>query len=145
MHQSTIILFIVILFSFFSLGVNSKNIEQVSTIKEFETDYCTMFPNGTVFNPELWKHCCYQHDLKYWSGGTELEQTTVDSELKNCVKTASNSFYAFIIYQGVRIGHYSPVKHKTKWGWGWAPERKFIKNSERDIELISKKLEKIKK
>jgi hypothetical protein len=43
-------------------------------LKSFETDYCTFFPEGTLRNPNLWKHCCIAHDLRYWVGGNQTEQ-----------------------------------------------------------------------
>jgi hypothetical protein len=144
MHQSTIIFFSVILLVTFSQAAFSNSDSGDSTLQDFKTDYCTMFPNGTLFNSILWKHCCYRHDLKYWAGGTEDEQKVADNELNKCVVKASNSFYAFIIYQGVRIGHYSPIKHKSKWGWGWIPARGFMENSKKDEKLVSRELKRLK-
>lgn len=89
--------------------------------KPFTSDYCTFFPNGTPSRPQLWRDCCFKHDQDYWLGGSSEEQLKSDIELKECVTQVAGDLYGFIIYWGVRIGHYSPIKHKTKWGWGLAP------------------------
>ncbi len=92
-------------------------------LKSFMTDGCTMFPEGTPRRPSLWKHCCFEHDLRYWFGGASADMDFADESLKQCVKEAAGSFWANLIYQGVREGHYSPIKNQYHWSWGWEPER----------------------
>lgn len=93
-------------------------------LKTFKTDYCTGFPEGTFSKPNLWKDCCYDHDLRYWFGGSKADELLADQNLGACVsrKTGSN-FYGNLMYYAVRTGHYSPIKHSTKWGWGWGANR----------------------
>lgn len=91
-----------------------------SELKDFKTDLCTYFPEGTGSRPGLWKDCCIYHDMKYWIGGTKKEQDESDLLLKSCVKEKANSFYAGIMYRGIRLGHLSPIKSKYRWGWGWS-------------------------
>ena len=88
-------------------------------LRGFQTDLCTMFPEGTVNRPGVWKDCCIYHDLKYWIGGTKKEQYEADVKLRECVRSKTNWFYAGLMYKGVRLGHYSPIKNKYQWGWGW--------------------------
>lgn len=90
-----------------------------SELKNFRTDYCTGFSEGTFKKPNLWKECCFEHDLRYWFGGTKVQQNFSDIQLKSCVSVKAGSFYSNLMYYAVRAGHYSPIKHKTHWGWGW--------------------------
>lgn len=94
-------------------------------IKSFETDGCTMYPDGTSDNPSLWYHCCLEHDLRYWVGGDREDQKISDLKLKQCVRKVSTTWRAEIMYRGIRLGHLSPIKSKYKWGWGWKTPKKF--------------------
>jgi hypothetical protein len=96
-----------------------------ANLAPFETDYCTYFPEGTLSRPTLWAECCLYHDLKYWIGGTVEEQLASDLKLKSCVEEKANSFYAQMMYQGIRLGHHSPIKSKYRWGWGFNKEGHF--------------------
>ena len=88
--------FFVILFPFASYG---------ATLSPFSTDECTYFPEGTQSSPKIWAHCCVEHDLKYWIGGTKAEQVTSDLKLKECVTKSSSEFYGELMYRGVIIGN----------------------------------------
>lgn len=92
---------------------------EIKQLKNFKTDFCTYFPEGTGARPTLWKDCCIYHDMKYWIGGTHAEQDKADITLRECVRKKANGFYAGLMYRGVRLGHYSPIKSKYRWGWGW--------------------------
>lgn len=92
-------------------------------LKPFETDGCTMFADGTYSKPALWKHCCTEHDLRYWFGGSESDMDATDIRLRSCVEKAAGPKWAKVIYTGVRAGHHSPVKNKYQWNWGWSTPR----------------------
>lgn len=92
-------------------------------LNPFETDNCTMFVDGTKKDPQLWKDCCVIHDLRYWIGGSEQDQDLADDRLKLCVEKRAGSFIANLMYRAVRMGHYSPVKFKYQWNWGWINPR----------------------
>jgi hypothetical protein len=92
-------------------------------LQPFVTDYCTMFSNGTFEKPDLWKHCCLDHDIRYWYGGTEINMDQADLNLKSCVEKVAGTSWATLIYSGVRAGHYSPIKNVHKWSWGWETNR----------------------
>ena len=92
-----------------------------SELQKFETDYCTMFQEGTPSNPSAWKHCCLDHDLRFWFGGTKKERYLTDIRLRNCVAATGHGYIASAMYYAVRVGKYSPIKNKYKWGWGWKP------------------------
>lgn len=126
--KNIILSLLIILTGCFSLA-------QSEGLQKFETDYCTLFVNGTPKHPNLWKHCCFEHDLRYWFGGTLVDRNTADSYLKQCVYNVAGSFWANLIYDGVKIGHKSPVKNRHHWGWGWTPLRENtpLNNSEKVI------------
>jgi len=102
-------------------------------LKEFYSDYCTMAPDGK------WGECCYMHDLYYWSGGPKSFRKKIDSQLRRCIKKKSSTLIANLFYLGVRIGHLSPVKHKTHWGWAWN-NSKWSEFSKSDIFEVSSQL-----
>jgi hypothetical protein len=108
---------------FLFLCIGSFAWAQQESLKPFETDYCTLFPEGTAKQPELWKQCCFEHDLRYWFGGSFANRDVADTFLKQCVQEVAGSFWANAIYDGVRRGHSSPIKNRLHWGWGWTSER----------------------
>jgi hypothetical protein len=112
--------FSIMVFIYMALLLSFKAYSYSSSqgLKQFETDYCTGFPEGTFFQPNLWKSCCFDHDLRYWFGGSKNEEKKADLILKQCVAKKAGSFYSNIMYYAVRTGHYSPIKHRLKWGWG---------------------------
>jgi hypothetical protein len=120
-----------------SLLVSFANAPAVeSKLRAFETDGCTLFVDGTSSKPDLWKHCCISHDLRYWFGGTKEEMDETDSRLKLCVEKAAGPRWAGLIYTGVRAGHYSPIKNKYQWAWAWSPKRSFEKLTAKEIEYV---------
>lgn len=113
---------------------------QIDPLRDFETDYCTLFANGTPRQPDLWKHCCFEHDLRYWFGGSLADQDLSDFHLKQCVNDVAGSAWAWVIYNGVRSGHLSPVKHRFFWGWGWGENRANTPLTEAEKVLIRQRL-----
>jgi hypothetical protein len=111
------------------------------SLKAFESDGCTMFVDGPPHEPKKWAHCCFEHDLRYWFGGTVENQDFSDLQLKACVKEVAGSNWASIIYRGVRSGHHSPIKSKYKWSWGWSPSRLGEPLSLEEKELIKARLQ----
>ncbi len=109
------------IFYFFILTITS--FAYANELKPFVTDYCTMFVDGTSSRPTLWRDCCIEHDIRYWFGGTSANKDKADIELKSCVKHVAGLTWANLIYVGVRAGHYSPIKGKYKWSWGWENKR----------------------
>jgi hypothetical protein len=129
------------LLAFTSLSVEAQSPSQ---LKPFETDGCTMFLDGTKEKPELWKHCCTYHDLRYWYGGTLKDQDQSDLKLKQCVEKVAGTKWANLIYTGVRAGHYSPIKNKYAWAWGWNPKRDKDPLSSADLIYVKQELLKLK-
>lgn len=108
-----------------------------NTLKTFETDGCTLFVDGPPSRPGLWRHCCVEHDMRYWFGGDTFDMDNTDLRLKACVNEVAGGTWAELIYRGVRAGHASPIKNKTHWGWGWTKERPNTKlTSEESLYVI---------
>lgn len=116
-------LFLTLLFSLISLSINASELK----LKPFETDGCTMFVDGTKSEPKLWRHCCVEHDLRYWFGGSTTDMDETDLRLRSCVEKAAGDYWAAVIYRGVRAGHYSPIKNKYFWSWAWSVKRENVK------------------
>lgn len=84
----------------------------------FKTDGCTMFIDGLKVIDKSWHPCCVEHDFRYWVGGEKLKQDHSDLKLKECLEVLATPLIAILMYQSVRLGHSSPIKHPTQWGWG---------------------------
>jgi len=126
------------IFFYFSVSFAFAN-----QLKSFESDGCTMFANGTISQPNLWKHCCFEHDLRYWFGGSNGDVDASDLELRACVKQVAGQSWANLIYNGVRAGHSSPVKSKYVWSWGWDPVRDLSPLSTEEIDYVRGELFKL--
>lgn len=111
-------LLITLVFIFMAPGLKAE-----IKLKTFETDGCTLFTDGTNEKPTLWRHCCVEHDLRYWFGGSEPDMDATDLRLQSCVEKVAGANWAKIIYTGVRAGHHSPIKNKYVWNWGWSKKR----------------------
>lgn len=94
-------------------------------IKNFHSDGCTYYPDGTKDEPTLWQHCCLEHDLRYWVGGDKIDQQISDLKLRQCVSAVSTQLRGTLMYHGVKLGHLSPIKSKYKWSWGWRHDKEF--------------------
>ena len=108
-----------------TLFITSPAIRAEIALKTFETDGCTLFLDGTFSKPGLWKHCCTEHDLRYWFGGSTKDMDETDLRLSACVEKVAGNYWAQTIYSGVRAGHHSPIKNKYRWNWGWATPREY--------------------
>ncbi|MBC7428953.1 MAG: hypothetical protein H7336_10100 [Bacteriovorax sp.] len=109
----------------------------------FETDGCTMFVDGTREKPELWRHCCVEHDLRYWFGGSESDMDKTDLRLKDCVQKEAGVTWATLIYNGVRAGHHSPIKNKTQWGWAWNTGREKVPLTPAETTIVLAELKNV--
>lgn len=109
-------------------------------LKPFYTDGCTMFLDGPTDQPNLWRNCCVEHDLRYWFGGSKKEMDETDLRLKYCVEKVAGVNWSKIIYAGVRTGHYSPIKNKTQWSWGWQEKREYVTLSVLEASYVKEQL-----
>lgn len=118
----------------------AANLQAAIKLKSFETDYCTMFLDGPPDRAGLWKHCCLEHDVRYWFGGTQNEMDISDLKLKSCVNKVAGDNWASLIYFGVRSGHHSPVKNKYQWSWGWEKKREMKPLSKEETAYVIEEL-----
>lgn len=112
-------------------------------LRPFETDGCTMFFDGPPKQPGLWRHCCVEHDMRYWFGGDHSDLNQTDLRLKSCVNKVAGPVWAAVIYDGVRMGHSSPVKNKMRWSWGWFHKRADIKLSKEESQYVIEELRRL--
>lgn len=85
----------------------------------FTTDGCSLFPEGTLKQKDLWLTCCTDHDLAYWMGGTSDDREKADRELKECVAKAGERSIAQLMLAGVRVGGTPYLPSTFRWGYGW--------------------------
>lgn len=123
------------------LSLTLTTFARTEAISPFETDYCTNSSEGTREWPELWKHCCLEHDLFFWAGGNKQDRYDSDLRLKSCIEETGQSERARIMYWAVRAGSYSPIKYpKRKWNNGWQRRRDYQTLSREDIATIENEL-----
>jgi hypothetical protein len=89
------------------------------TLVSFTTDGCSLFPNGTFANPNVWCHCCVAHDKVYWRGGTLEERRAADVALKECVAKSGHAFIANVMWLGVSVAGSPKLSTTFRWSYGW--------------------------
>jgi len=107
----------VFIFFFVSVTVSAEN------IKPFTSDGCSMFPDGTFEQKELWLSCCTAHDYAYWQGGTYEKRLVADKELRQCVAKIGEPQIANLMLVGVRVGGSPYFPTSFRWGYGWSYSR----------------------
>jgi hypothetical protein len=113
-----------------------------STLRPFESDGCSSFPNGTFQQNELWLTCCIDHDYAYWKGGTYEDRVVADETLRDCVASVGEPKIAQLMLAGVRVGGTPYLPTKFRWGYGWPFPRGYRALSEEEREQV-KELEQV--
>jgi hypothetical protein len=121
----------------------SQQVHAQLSLKAFETDGCTLFIDGPPHSPGLWNHCCEEHDMRYWFGGSVKDMNKADLRLKACVAEVAGQSWAQVIYAGVKLGHLSPIKNKTHWGWGWYVKRLNLPLNEIETNYVIEELHRL--
>ena len=125
-----------IVFYLFSVAVCADN------IKPFTSDGCSLFPDGTFAQKELWLSCCTAHDQSYWQGGTYEERLAADQELQQCVAGVEEPKIAQLMLAGVRVGGSPYFPTSFRWGYGWSYPRLYkvlTEDEKEDINVFNKK------
>lgn len=94
-----------------------------ATLRPFATDGCSRFPDGTAEQPTLWRHCCVQHDIAYWQGGSYAQRIAADNALRACVAATGEAGIAALMRTGVLVGGSAFWPTSYRWGYGWSPNR----------------------
>ncbi|WP_285162639.1 hypothetical protein [Shewanella goraebulensis] len=115
---------------FISFGVNANE------IKPFTSDGCSVFPDGTFAQNELWLACCTAHDYDYWQGGTFKQRLESDKRLKQCVDAVGERYIANIMLVGVRLGGSPYFPTTYRWGYGWPYPRGYQALTSDEIQQI---------
>ncbi len=90
-----------------------------SEIEPFKSDGCSVFPDGTREQHDLWLACCTAHDYAYWQGGTYQQRLAADKALEACIAKVGEPEIARIMLAGVRAGGTPYLPTKFRWGFGW--------------------------
>lgn len=123
---------IILILLFISFGLLNA-----SELHTFTSDLCTGYVEGTLKNPHQWERCCIEHDLYLWAGGSKLDRKLTDQRLRRCVKATGAPIHAQLIFLGVRLGSYSPIKFKGKaWSNGWKTPRPSLPLTNNEIDVI---------
>ncbi len=88
-------------------------------IRPFQSDGCSMFPDGTRAQQDLWLRCCEEHDYTYWKGGTYEQRQRADERLKACVADVGEPGIAELMLAGVRVGGTPYLPTRFRWSYGW--------------------------
>ena len=107
-------------------------------LKPFESDGCSVFPDGTVEQKELWLDCCVEHDFAYWKGGTYNDRVGADQRLKECVAAVGQPEIAELMLAGVRVGGSPYFPTKFRWGYGWPYFRGYKPLTAEELKLVDK-------
>jgi hypothetical protein len=91
-----------------------------ATLAPFRTDGCSLFPDGSIENPDQWCDCCLRHDLAYWQGGAAGDRLAADRDLRECVRERTGDpGLAGMVFAGVRAGGAAVFPTWFRWGYGW--------------------------
>lgn len=106
-------------------------------INPFNSDGCSLFPDGTLRQQTLWLSCCEAHDRAYWQGGTYQQRIAADLALQQCVDQVGEPEIAQIMLAGVRVGGSPYWPTSFRWGYGWPFGRGYQPLSAAELELIA--------
>ncbi|MDA8100679.1 MAG: hypothetical protein M0042_13770 [Nitrospiraceae bacterium] len=91
-----------------------------TVLRDFTSDGCSLFPDGTLRDRAKWCSCCLEHDIAYWRGGTGKERKQADEALRDCVRERTgDQALAETMYVGVRAGGHPAFPTWYRWGYGW--------------------------
>jgi hypothetical protein len=140
-HRPPRALLFLILLSLLAVSSGCASVK-VSDLREFASDGCSLFPDGTIRDRAKWCECCLLHDIAYWRGGTEEERKRSDEALRDCVFARSKqALLAETIYMGVRAGGHPAFPAGYRWGYGWPYGRGYKSLLEEEQFQVRKKLE----
>lgn len=120
--------------------VYSAYIALPDKLQPFTSDGCSAFPDGTLFQQNLWQQCCTNHDFAYWQGGTYQQRLDADLALKSCVTSIGEPEIAELMLAGVRVGGSPYWPTSFRWGYGWKYTNAYKKLNEKQLHQITESL-----
>ena len=105
-------------------------------LKPFTSDGCSIFPDGTLDQNELWLACCTAHDHAYWKGGTYEARMESDLALRDCVSKVGKEEIALLMLAGVRVGGSPYLPTPFRWGYGWRYPRFYGELSRQELQQV---------
>ena len=122
------------------LAVSCKRYTE-NDLEGFTSDKCSMYPEGTDDEPNLWCDCCYHHAIAYWRGVTWSERRIADIKLKTCIQEKAGFWRGMKVYIGVRLGGFPFWPTSFRWGYGWPEYRGYRKIKAHEQDYIETKWE----
>ena len=110
-------------------------------LRDFTSDGCSAFPDGTREDKDLWHSCCVLHDLAYWKGGNSDERKAADIALKECVESVGKPDIAKLMLAGVRVGGTPWLPTQFRWAYGWPYLRGYKSVDEEEAKQVAAKME----
>ena len=130
---------LVLLFTF-SILTSSPSL--AADFRDFTSDGCSLFPDGSVKDRDLWCDCCLTHDIAYWQGGTKEDRKRADETLRQCVlERTHNKVLADMMYDGVRTGGHPAFPTWYRWGYGWKYGKGYTVLTEQEQQQVRAKLD----
>jgi hypothetical protein len=109
-------------------------------LQPFVSDGCSVFPDGTPGQKELWRSCCVDHDRAYWQGGSRGERMVADEALQECVAAAGAPTVAVLMKIGVWFGGTPYLPFHFRWGFGWPYSRGYKALTKFEQLMVEKSL-----
>jgi hypothetical protein len=111
-------------------------------LKDFTSDGCSLFPDGTMKDRAKWCDCCFEHDISYWQGGAADERRTADERLRACVQERTgDKVLAETMYLGVRAGGSPAFPTWYRWAYGWPYGRGYRRLTEEERGHVRSRLD----
>ncbi|MDZ7923450.1 MAG: FAD-binding oxidoreductase [Marinagarivorans sp.] len=124
-----------------SLNCQAQNsVKLQPALLPFTTDGCSMFPDGSLADQQLWLSCCADHDKAYWQGGSFSDRVAADDRLSECVNHRGEPLVAVIMLLGVRVGGSPFLPTQFRWGYGWRDWRGYSPLTSEEKALIHAEL-----
>ena len=131
-------------FSFFAIFIVlllGSPLVLADELRDFTSDGCSAFPDGTFDEKDLWHSCCVLHDLAYWIGGRSDEREAADQALKTCVEAVGKPDIAQLMLAGVRVGGSPWLPTQFRWAYGWPYLRGYKEVDEDEAQQVAEKMQ----